>query len=79
MGEKVAGHEFDINGRCLLPQNDGAQCLVRWTDIMNADDTWIAHLNVAHIGSLNAEELKQIKAKAEIERCKIARATGWNA
>jgi hypothetical protein len=66
-----------LNGRCLLAKNDGTQCNVRWIDIMSADYSWIDQQNVAHIGGLNAEELRQIKVRADVERAKIARATGW--
>jgi hypothetical protein len=61
----IAGHRFDLRDRCTLTHHDGRVCGIRWLDIHDADDSCVGQLGWAHIGNLNAEELKQIRAERE--------------
>lgn len=37
----IAGHSFDLSGRCILVLADGTVCSRRWIDIMHTDDTCV--------------------------------------
>lgn len=63
--ERVAGHRWDMRDRCSLLHHNGTVCPVRWLDIHDADESCIGKEGWAHIGNLNAEELKQIRTERE--------------
>lgn len=66
--EKVAGHDFDLNGRCRLAKIDGTQCHIQWRSIADADERDVGQMDIAHFGALNPAEAHQIRAKKERER-----------
>lgn len=64
----IAGHSFDLSGRCILVLADGTVCSRRWIDIMHTDDTCVGLQRIAHVGALNSAEAEQIA----IERRRLA-------
>lgn len=68
----IAGHEF-LNGVC--------GCGRHWADIRNVGDEALSQAGIAHMGLLNTEELRQIKAEREAEDARIEAAMGhvWRA
>jgi hypothetical protein len=57
---RIAGHEFDFNGRCVLPG-----CVRRLAEILSAQSEHVGKLGWAHQGALNAQELSEIEAERD--------------
>ena len=62
--EKIAGHEFDLNGSCQrescsLPRTS------RMSDILGAQKENLNQLGWAHTGALNQQELDEITKKRD--------------
>lgn len=76
MADRVAGHEFDGFGHCLLRQtNTDTPCPIRWRDIAHVDMTYENQMGYAHYMKLNAEECRQVMQKAASERINCEMAT----
>jgi hypothetical protein len=62
--EKIAGHEFDLNGFCRKANCD-IKPQARMSDILNATKADLNKLGWAHSGSLNQTELDEITKKKD--------------
>lgn len=67
-GEIIAGHQFDLRGRCKLLRTDGTVCPTRWLDIHDADEGCIGVVGYSHDGKELARfELKQIQDERDAQ------------
>lgn len=62
----IAGHSFDLNGRCILRISGTEQvCNKKFSDICAATKGDVGKNGWAHYGNLNDNELKEIEAERD--------------
>ena len=79
MAGLIAGHTFvdTVNGRICVAERYNSEtsafipCHRKWVDIMGATMADVGAKGIAHLGLLNAEEVKQIQAEREAEQSRV--------